>query len=366
MNLSDENLPWDEKDPYVEYALLSLISFALKNSSNPLIYDIGAHNGNFTRGIVGTLPATASVVMFEADPRRAGELARCAEVFAPRVLDVVNKAVWWRSGVPLGFVQNDGEASHLNALSDNDVPHSNTTVQVETICVDDYIAITGRRPDMLKIDVEGAEIDVIIGALGFIKKAFPPILFEENSSLKAAKYLAELGYRVINAHTLERMDCLLPSTNEQTLNLFAFHPSSNELLKSFPEKRNVLYSGSLMDVGKSTAPHVFETRLFKSKAGNVLFKFNLNQDFGGADLCIEYLIDGVVVGRYGGPAKVISRDYSACMINIGEANGSARIRATTALDLENNQVEISLLCCDSGIKTALGKIKALINLVRAN
>ena len=50
-------------------------------------------------------------------------------------------------------------------------------------------------PDVLKIDVEGAELSVIRGFAATIHKC-RPVIFSENSDYRVTEHLLELGYTV--------------------------------------------------------------------------------------------------------------------------------------------------------------------------
>jgi len=68
---------------------------------------------------------------------------------------------------------------------------------VPTVTVDAVVELIGFSPDVLKIDVEGAEFRVLQGAYDTLTKTSPIIFLSVHSSdLRSAclNYLRELGY----------------------------------------------------------------------------------------------------------------------------------------------------------------------------
>ena len=67
--------------------------------------------------------------------------------------------------------------------------------------IDHYTSISESHPTILKIDVEGFELQVLKGAAETLKRYHPKIIIETHSSQLEAeclKYLADFGYKVIH------------------------------------------------------------------------------------------------------------------------------------------------------------------------
>ncbi len=107
------------------------------------------------------------------------------------------------------------------------------TVAVETRTLDEHVASRGRAPDLLKIDVEGAELLVVSGgSLTLSRPESPAILFEASdlqatafgytsSDLKAK--LVEFGYEVFR-YRGDDLERVLTSEPHRLEDLIALKP----------------------------------------------------------------------------------------------------------------------------------------------
>jgi FkbM family methyltransferase len=137
-------------------------------------FDVGAHYGWMSMVACHRVVAHGKVVAFEPSP----PLLECLEYNKKanrfRQMEIVARAVADSNGrkVPL-YVVNRGE-SYLNSLVDHragPVPTAETTtVEVETVSLDDFCERTKLHPDVVKIDVEGAELLALRGARRLVEE----------------------------------------------------------------------------------------------------------------------------------------------------------------------------------------------------
>jgi FkbM family methyltransferase len=122
----------------------------------PIVFDVGANISAYTVLFAHWFGATGRVVAFEPSPGRSrGCVSGC-----------VRNA--WRSSRPLfrraGTAAFDcGGASGANALVPDAEPGAHV-IRVETTSLDAFCAARGMHPSIVKIDVEGAELDALRGA----------------------------------------------------------------------------------------------------------------------------------------------------------------------------------------------------------
>ena len=71
------------------------------------------------------------------------------------------------------------------------------TISVRTVCFDDWVKdVRLNAIDMIKLDVEGAEMQVLRGMRGSLERFKPAnIIVETSMEGEVAKYLQDLGYR---------------------------------------------------------------------------------------------------------------------------------------------------------------------------
>lgn len=184
-----------------------------KNLENKTIYDIGAHIGYHTLGFATLVGSSGSVLAFEPDPAnrsrlekicsRNSDLAKVINVFEYAISDHCGEIEFNSSSNIEDQTSSGGFISgSYKPRSDKEYHHAGFTKSVvKTITLDDLIPNenTYKYPDLIKIDVEGAEHFVLYGANELIKRKRPLLLIEIHSvvaMLKVSEYLLALRYRI--------------------------------------------------------------------------------------------------------------------------------------------------------------------------
>ena len=179
-----------------------------------VVVDVGAHRGLYTIWFARRVGGGGEVHAFEPNPcfhRRLAAIDRHFEQvrFHPTGL-------WSRAGVMELYVPYlaDGPVSSLGRLSlegrFKDLRHD--VVEVTTERLDDVSL--ERPPRLLKIDVEGQELEVLKGAERLLREAAPFVLVEveqrhRNGDVQEVfDYLASLGYEgsFVRAGSLHPID----------------------------------------------------------------------------------------------------------------------------------------------------------------
>jgi FkbM family methyltransferase len=160
--------------------------------SGDVFYDVGANVGFFTLLAARLVGPRGAVVAFEPDPRNADVLrANVArngldnvEVFEQAVADTTSRR---------SFVIAESTASHL---ADEDADEPATVVDV--VSLDDFERVTSKRPPtVVKLDIEGAEVDALRGASRLIARHRPAIICEVHGTEAEVRRLLEAGgYRL--------------------------------------------------------------------------------------------------------------------------------------------------------------------------
>jgi FkbM family methyltransferase len=169
-------------------------------SAGDVMMDVGANIGVFTELAASLVGSRGRVYAFEPAPENA---ARLHERFAasPQV-SVVEAAVGSHSGVAPFFLDRRDCTRH--SLARDNVGKAGPTVTVPLVALDEYRRKV-RRLDVIKIDVQGAESDVIRGAAQLLSRYKPRMVLElwpfglRNLGADTAQLIGQLeslGYEV--------------------------------------------------------------------------------------------------------------------------------------------------------------------------
>lgn len=173
---------------YENDLLDTLASFHL--DSDALILDVGANIGNHTIYFASSRPN--KILAFEPEGTNLSLLR--SNLSLNRIEDrvEVHPVVVWEN-VSSFRMENDNKdngGTH-RAIRDADGPIASVTIDE---------AVGKRRVGMVKIDVEGAEVKVLRGALGTLMRDFPVVVCESHSPLSIREIsiiLEPLGYEVV-------------------------------------------------------------------------------------------------------------------------------------------------------------------------
>lgn len=180
-----------------------LVDLSLVIPTNARIIDVGANVGNHTV-FFSKFARAARVVVVEPNPRAILLLRRNIELNnLGRIVDTS------LLGIGLGktngfarYIQDqrwaDGNlgAATLKAVATSEVDSS--SIQIRSL---DEI-LSGETPDLIKIDVEGMEMDVIEGACKLISQHRPVLYVEVSPRFREAfrNRMNDWGYRIERSH----------------------------------------------------------------------------------------------------------------------------------------------------------------------
>ncbi len=156
-----------------------------------VVFDVGAHAGLYTLLAARLVGPAGRAVAFEPLPRNLAFLRRHVALNALTNVTVVPAAVCARTGVARFLPAPSSSMGRLAA----DGP-----LQVRTVALDDLIS-GGELPppDVIKIDVEGAEVDVLAGADRLLHDRRPVLLISTHGRDRheeCRRALAGYGYIV--------------------------------------------------------------------------------------------------------------------------------------------------------------------------
>src|SRR5437773_6069444 len=143
-----------------------------------VVLDIGAHHGYYTILAAKKVGALGHVSAFEPSLRERRRLLTHSRLNRCKNVRVEPVALASENGESILFVV-DGRETGCNSLRPRAVDEPTHGVAVKTIKLDTYVTSLGlRHVDFIKIDAEGAELEILEGARSVLRRMRPAILFE--------------------------------------------------------------------------------------------------------------------------------------------------------------------------------------------
>jgi FkbM family methyltransferase len=172
------------------YEFNKRLAFEREVTPGSVLYDIGANVGYFSLLAAVLVGRAGKVFAFEPLPRNVTFLRRHVALNGLENIDVIEAAV----------SDHAGEAAFQLGMSDS-MGHlgENGDIKVRLVCLDEWLATSEFiPPNFIKIDVEGAEYEVVSGGQKMLSQ-YRPILFLDTHQREAhhatIALLVALGYQ---------------------------------------------------------------------------------------------------------------------------------------------------------------------------
>ncbi len=166
-------------------------------SRDSVVVDLGANHGAFSRSMIAKFGCRCIAV--EANP------SVCATIRPDPKLTVVNAAIAARSGTLPFYVHKNDESSTLVRFGDSEVVEE---LHVPCLSVVDLLArYEVPRIDLLKVDIEGAEVEVFDSCPDELLQGIPQITVEfhdfngvipKTAVEQVARRLRTIGFDVLS------------------------------------------------------------------------------------------------------------------------------------------------------------------------
>jgi FkbM family methyltransferase len=198
-----------QTEPHV----LRWISDALKRGD--VCFDVGAHHGWMSMVAARKVGIDGYVVAFEPTPLLVHYLNYIKRANRMHQLQIVPKAVAEcdASHRPFRVIGNGN--SFMNAFPDLQLPEdsvrNSSILEMETVSLDTFILTSGLIPNLIKIDTEGAELLVCLGAKKLIEAHHPtliiathPLWLPRGQKIEDLfRFLDSCGYRAVDSRLCE-------------------------------------------------------------------------------------------------------------------------------------------------------------------
>lgn len=176
------------------------VNLALLDGLRPgdACFDIGANVGTQAAIMSRMVGPRGLVTAVEANPKTAVSAREALMRLGCANAQVLNRAVTERTGDTIKLFLGDGP-------NDSIIPHpwiSSASVDVETITLDDLSQFLGVDPALVKVDIEGAEIQALNGAQALIGRSRPTFILEQNAQADdCVQFLRERGYACLDLNS---------------------------------------------------------------------------------------------------------------------------------------------------------------------
>lgn len=168
------------------------------------VIDVGSNKGGYSSHFAELVGPIGRVVCIEPQPVLAEYLKYIVTLLSWSHVLVLNVAVSNFVGKTTLYVPEGGDFGSPGASLKNIIPNSDSdqsSYEVDVTTLDQLCENLELEPDFIKIDVEGLEGEVLLGAEEILTKYHPALLLEieERHTGKAQfestfEYLADLGY----------------------------------------------------------------------------------------------------------------------------------------------------------------------------
>ena len=167
-----------------------------------VVFDLGAHQGFLAMLAADLVGEHGEVHAFEPSPTNFSRMVENLRLNAVRNCRPVHAAVSDRNGrVEFSDTAHDNSNTYIQSS-----PHfrNQPTVQIPALSLDVYLeANSSKPPDFIKVDVEGAEFDALVGAERLLNTR-RPLMYLETHNLHnpgvdglCLDFLGRAGYRIV-------------------------------------------------------------------------------------------------------------------------------------------------------------------------
>ena len=167
-------------------------------------FDVGGFQGDLTLVMSRLVGPNGKIITFEANQNVLKTLtANCILNHLTNTF-LVNAAVWHTSGLLLEIIDN-GVPAGVGVRVPEDL---NSSRQIKSITLDEYSEKNELIPNLVKMDIEGAEKHALKGFEKTISTRFPHIILEQNvGDDDSLKFVQKMGYKAFCTNQYNEIYC---------------------------------------------------------------------------------------------------------------------------------------------------------------
>jgi len=230
LEIQREKIVFDEKPFWFQAPMRTMVKASTKGIERDLvrqaktilrqqqkdsfvIFDIGANYGFVSFAWRTGLEKPTDIVLFEPHPALCSLLRETIGLNGFSDMKVEQLAI----GDAPGKISINLYEGTVNVI---DLPeHRKGVAEVEQMTIDAYVEASGKCPDLIKIDVDGYELNVLRGMQETVRKYKPVIVIETNDSPELMEYIRYLGYACYDELLVPVPDGEVPKDN-----IFCIYP----------------------------------------------------------------------------------------------------------------------------------------------
>jgi FkbM family methyltransferase len=172
----------------------------LKVKEGDVFLDVGAHIGKYTLSVASIMGKKGQVISIEPYPETYRVLLENIRLNSFENIQTFRIAAWSQNCKKQLFLSNNAGGHSLtpNKKPDERWPDQQPFIIIQAKPLDDILEKIGRKVDWIKIDVEGAEIEVLQGMRKTLEHDKPNLIIEARKTNleKIKKFMEQQRYHV--------------------------------------------------------------------------------------------------------------------------------------------------------------------------
>jgi FkbM family methyltransferase len=292
------------------------VMLALRDLCKPgtIVFDVGGNMGGLTSAMSRLVGPKGAVCTFEASPRIIGYLQGNVVAQGHHNVTVYHRAVYSKSNEIITIYDGD----HLNDSIYAEQSPTKVGRPIKTLALDDFCDSTGFAPDVIKMDIEGAEYDALLGAERMIERNRPHFVLEQQASdMRCFEFLTARGYITIDLSSYRQIqEASDYPPNAPLRNVLCIHQDRlAETHYQLPMPTTDICTLNATEFGKNHMNGI-TSNVFELEAGRYLLNVDFNAEGTNNNMMCGVRGEGLDIFRYHGYSKLIAGSYREWVIEL--------------------------------------------------
>jgi len=293
------------------------VALALRDFCRPrdVVFDVGANCGALSLMMSRLVGPRGLVCSFEASRRIVDKCQYNLVVNGCHNTQLFHRAVFSRSGETLKIYHG----SHLNDTVVASLANTADYDTVETIALDDFAAHLDEHPTLIKMDIEGAEYDALLGAQKILSDDRPVLILEQQpNDMRCCDMLRTLGYVGIDLATYQEVNSAadFPPGVDLANVLFIHRQSLDQTLYRLPIARREVRRLAKSDFRIADDGSVDLQRPIELDPGRYLVRTEFSAQGSDNEAMAGVEADGATIFRYHTNTRFLSTAYRDWVIEL--------------------------------------------------